>query len=130
MGSTNLCFPKVGGQNQLMESLTWPGLLAECGLTSGSDKGPSEAELIRRLEEKRRKTTLPPTPINFMYSGQRMQGKQSSWMWASFRLNEPGGQGRPARPAAVQHWYLLMEFLDRRASAQMRKARTRAQGRG
>lgn len=113
-----------------MESLTWPGLLAECGLTSGSDKGPSEAELIRRLEEKRRKTTLPATLINFMYSGQRMQGKQSSWMWASFRLNEPGGQGRPARPAAVQHWYLLTEFLDRRASAQMRKARTRAQGRG
>ena len=130
MGSANLCFPKVGGQNQLMESLTWPGLLAECGLTSGSDKGPSEAELLRRLEEKRRKTTLPPTAIKFMYSGQRMQGKQSSWMWVSFRLNEPGGQGRPARPAAVQHWYLLTEFLDRRASAQMRKARTRAQGRG
>lgn len=94
-----------------MESLTWPGLLAECGLTSGSDKGPSEAELIRRLEEKRRKTTLPPTPINFKYSGQRVQGKQSSWMWASFRLSEPGGEGRPARPAAGQHRYSLTELL-------------------
>lgn len=94
-----------------MESLTWPGLLAECGLTSGSDKGPSEAELTRRLEEKRRKTTLPPTPINFKYSGQRMQGKQNSWMWASFRLSEPGGEGRPACPAAGQHRYSLTELL-------------------
>ena len=65
MGSANLCFPKVGGQNQLMESLTWPGLLAECGLTSGSDKGPSEAELIRRLEEKKKKNNPPPHPDQF-----------------------------------------------------------------
>lgn len=33
--------------------------MAECGLTSGSDKELSEAELIRRLEEKRRKTNPP-----------------------------------------------------------------------
>lgn len=60
MGQANLCFPSGGGHNQLMESLIWPGLMAECGLTSGSDKGLSEAELIRRLEEKEEKHL--PTP--------------------------------------------------------------------
>lgn len=63
-----------------MESLTWPGLLVECGLTSGHDKGLSEAELIRRREEKERKI-IPPPQINFMYNGQRECRVNSSWAW-------------------------------------------------
>lgn len=60
-GQSQCVLPKAGGggQNQLMESLTWPGLMAECGLTSGSDKGPSEAELIRRLDKKEEKQPPP-----------------------------------------------------------------------
>ena len=81
MGSPDLRFPKVGGQNQLMESLTWPGLLAECGLTSGGDKGPFEAELIRRLEGKRRKTTLSPIP------------NQSHVQWAEDAEQTAAGRG-------------------------------------
>lgn len=91
-----------GGQNQLMESLTWPGLLAECGLTSGSDKGPSEAELIRRLEEKRRKTTLPQPPDQFQVQWPEGAGQTEQLMWASFRLSELSGgrAGQPAQPPA------------------------------
>lgn len=81
-GQSQFVLPKWGGQNQLMESRTWPGLVAECGLTSGSDKGLSEAELIRRLEEKEEKQN--PSQINFVYNGQRMQSKQSSWAWGPF----------------------------------------------
>lgn len=58
-GQSQFVLPEVGGQNQLMESLPWPGLMAERGLTSGSDKGLSEPELIRRLEEKEEKQNPP-----------------------------------------------------------------------
>ena len=65
-GQSQCVLPKAGGggQNQLMESLTWPGLMAECGLTSGSDKGPSEAELIRRLDKKEEKHPPPPRSMS------------------------------------------------------------------
>jgi hypothetical protein len=53
--------------------------MAECGLTSGDDKGLSEAELIGRLEGKEEKQNLQ---INFMYNGQRVQSKQSSRAWS------------------------------------------------
>lgn len=97
-GQSQCVLPKAGGggQNQLMESLTWPGLMAECGLTSGSDKGPSEAELIRRLDKKEEKQ--PPPPINVMYDAQSLQSKQSSWTWASFHPSDPGGGGSTGRP--------------------------------
>lgn len=72
-----------------MESPTWPGLMAECGLTSGGDKGDWR---------KKKKNTDPPPKINFTYSGQRMQSKQNSWTWASFRLNEPGDEGKASPP--------------------------------
>lgn len=70
-GPSQFVLPNGGGQNQLMESLIWPGLMAQCGLTSGSDKGLSDAGLIRRLEEKEEKHIPTPT-INFMYNGQRV----------------------------------------------------------
>lgn len=95
-GQSQFVLPKWGGQNQLMESRTWPGLVAECGLTSGSDKGLSEAELIRRLEEKEEKQN--PSQINFVYNGQRMQSKQSSWAGAPFHLNEPRDKEKDRLP--------------------------------
>lgn len=52
-GLSQFALPKRGGQNQLMESRTWPGLMAECGLTSGSDKGDWR---------KKKKNTAPPPP--------------------------------------------------------------------
>lgn len=77
--------------------------MAECGLTSGRDKGLSEAELIKRLEEKEEKQN--PSQINFVYNGQRMQSKQSSWARASFRLNEPRDKEEdrppPRQPTSV-----------------------------
>lgn len=60
--------------------------MAERGLTSGGDKGLSEAELIGRLEEKGEKQN---PQINFMYNGQRRQSKQSDPVRAFFHLNEP-----------------------------------------
>lgn len=55
-GLSQFALPKRGGQNQLMESRTWPGLMAECGLTSGSDKEDWR---------KKKKNTAPPPPDQF-----------------------------------------------------------------
>lgn len=79
--------------------------MAECGLTSGSDKELSEAELIRRLEEKEGKQT---PQINFMYNGQRMQSKQSSWartlsIWVSPEIRK-GQAASPPSNIGIHLW--------------------------